>query len=72
MAKFHTLKVSDVHRETKDAVSVAFEVPENLASEYKYIQGQYLTFKLVMDGEEVRRSYSICTSPVADSDLRID
>jgi ring-1,2-phenylacetyl-CoA epoxidase subunit PaaE len=71
MAKFHTLKVSDVHRETKDAVSVAFEVPENLASEYKYIQGQYLTFKLMMDGEEVRRSYSICTSPVADSDLRI-
>jgi len=71
MAKFHTLKVSDVNRETKDAVSIAFDVPDNLTSEYKYIQGQYLTFKMDFNGEELRRSYSICTSPIADSDLRI-
>lgn len=71
MAKFHTLRVSDVNRETKDAVSIAFEVPEVLKQAYQYIQGQYLTFKMDMDGEEIRRSYSICSSPITDKDLRI-
>lgn len=71
MAKFHTLKVSDVRRETKDAVSIAFEIPESLGSEFKYTQGQYLTFKMDLNGEEVRRSYSLCTSPITDTELRI-
>ena len=71
MAKFHTLKVSDIKRETKDSVSVAFEVPAELKNDYKYTQGQYLTFKKMLDGEEIRRSYSICTSPIVDNELRI-
>ncbi len=71
MAKFYKLKVSDVRRETPDAVSVAFEVPMQLAIEYQYKQGQYLTLKLNTNGEEIRRSYSVCTSPFAEKELRI-
>lgn len=71
MSKFHSLKVIDVVRETVDAVSVAFEVPANLKQDYKYKQGQYLTLKMIVDGEEVRRSYSICSSPVDESELRV-
>jgi ring-1,2-phenylacetyl-CoA epoxidase subunit PaaE len=71
MAKFYQLKVSDVRRETPDAVSVAFEIPMQLAAEYQYKQGQYLTLKLNHNGEEIRRSYSVCTSPFAEKELRI-
>jgi ring-1,2-phenylacetyl-CoA epoxidase subunit PaaE len=71
MAKFYKLKVSDVRRETPDAVSVAFEIPVQLAAEYQYKQGQYLTLKLKTNGEEIRRSYSVCTSPFAEKELRI-
>jgi len=71
MARFHTLTVADVKRETPDCVSIAFEIPASLKDEYKYIQGQYLTLKLTVKGEEIRRSYSLCSSPVADNELRI-
>lgn len=71
MAKFYSLKVSDVRRETPEAVSVAFEVPPQLWPEYQYKQGQYLTLKLKVNGEEIRRSYSVCTSPFAEKELRI-
>ena len=71
MSKFHSLKVSDVVRETADAVSVAFEVPAELKQEYKYKQGQYLTLKLKVKGEELRRSYSICSSPLDENELRV-
>jgi ring-1,2-phenylacetyl-CoA epoxidase subunit PaaE len=71
MAKFHSLKVVDVIRETADAVSVAFEVPADLKQEFKYKQGQYLTLKFNIKGEEVRRSYSICSSPVEENELRV-
>jgi ring-1,2-phenylacetyl-CoA epoxidase subunit PaaE len=70
MSKFHPLRVSDIRQETEDTVSVSFDIPSELAEEYKFIQGQYLTFKKNLDGEEVRRSYSICTSPL-DHDLRV-
>jgi len=70
MPKFHSLKVRDVRKETEDAVSVSFDVPEDLKEEYSFIQGQYLTFKKELNGEEIRRSYSICRSPL-DNDLRV-
>lgn len=70
MPKFHKLRVSDVRRETEDTVSVAFDVPTELQDEYNFIQGQYLTFKLDINGEQIRRNYSICTSPL-DNDLRV-
>ena len=70
MSRFHLLKIIDVTRETADAVSVAFEVPENLKNDYKYIQGQYLTLKLNVNGEDIRRSYSIC-SAYPEKELRV-
>ncbi|MEO5643864.1 MAG: 2Fe-2S iron-sulfur cluster-binding protein [Bacteroidia bacterium] len=71
MARFHTLKVAEVTRETADCVSVVFDIPANIRGEFNYIQGQYLTLKLKINGEEIRRSYSLCTSPVADRELRV-
>lgn len=71
MAKFHSLAITDIRQETSECVSIAFDVPENLKKEYTYKQGQYLTFKLKIDGEEIRRSYSLCSSPVADKELRV-
>jgi len=71
MAKFHSLKIADIRRETADCVSVAFELTEALQEEYKYIQGQYLTLKFKVNGTEIRRSYSLCSSPLADREMRI-
>lgn len=71
MAKFNSLKIKDIHRETADSVSVAFEVPETLKNDYKFIQGQYITLKRLFNGEDVRRSYSICSSPVTENELRV-
>lgn len=71
MAKFHRLKISEITRETADCVSVVFDVPADLKSEFQYIQGQYLTLKIFVKGEELRRSYSVCSSPVADNELRV-
>ncbi len=61
--KFHTLKVSDVRKETDDTVSIAFEIPSELLSDYSYISGQYLTLRTMIDGEDIRRSYSLCSAP---------
>jgi ring-1,2-phenylacetyl-CoA epoxidase subunit PaaE len=71
MSRFHSLKVIDVLRETADAVSVAFEVPASIIQDFKYKQGQYLTLKFNVKGEELRRSYSICSSPVDETELRV-
>ncbi len=71
MARFHTLKVKDIRRETVDAVSIAFDIPLAIQHEYQYKQGQYITVKLSVNGEELRRSYSICTSPYSEKELRV-
>lgn len=60
MARFYGLTVNDVHRETPDAVVVSLAVPEPLAGTFRFTQGQYLTLQARIEGEEVRRSYSIC------------
>jgi ring-1,2-phenylacetyl-CoA epoxidase subunit PaaE len=70
MSKFHQLKVKDVLRETADTVSIAFEVPEQEKDHFQFKAGQYLTIKAIIDGEDIRRSYSICASPF-DNDLRV-
>lgn len=69
-AHFHTLRVSDITRETDDAISVAFEIPEDLKEDYEFLPGQYLTLETDIKGEAVRRSYSLCSSPV-DGELRV-
>lgn len=71
MARFHTLKIKDVRRETADAVSIAFDIPLAIQHEYQFKQGQYITVKLNVNGEELRRSYSICTSPYSEKELRV-
>lgn len=68
--RFHRLRVAEIRRETPDAVSIAFAVPEAAREAFGFSCGQYLTLKATVDGEEVRRSYSIC-SGVGDPDLRV-
>ena len=68
--RFHELRVREVRRETEECVSVAFEAPERLAEAYRFVQGQYLTLRREFDGEELRRSYSICSGR-DDGELRI-
>lgn len=60
---FHTLRVAEVKRETPDAVSVRFELPEAMREAFAFKAGQHLTFRREFDGEEVRRNYSVCVSP---------
>jgi ring-1,2-phenylacetyl-CoA epoxidase subunit PaaE len=67
---FHRLRVSDRRQETPDSVSLAFEVPQDLAEVYRFRQGQFITLRTMMDGEELRRSYSICAG-LDDGELRV-
>ena len=67
---FKTLQVEDIRRETDDCVSVAFAIPPSLREEFRYHQGQNITIKARIGEEEIRRSYSICSSPLED-ELRI-
>jgi ring-1,2-phenylacetyl-CoA epoxidase subunit PaaE len=60
---FHKLAVKNIIKETADCVSVEFDVPENLKEDFKYAQGQNINIKTILNGEEVRRTYSLCTSP---------
>lgn len=64
--EFHSLKVSRIIRETGQASSVYFQVPNDLEDSYRYKAGQYLTLKFDINGKEERRSYSLCTSPLED------
>jgi ring-1,2-phenylacetyl-CoA epoxidase subunit PaaE len=64
MSKFHSLKVADIYKETKDCSVVSFEIPSKLKQEYQFKQGQHLTLKAIIDGNEERRSYSLCSSPL--------
>ncbi|MDE1567351.1 1,2-phenylacetyl-CoA epoxidase subunit PaaE [Aquabacter sediminis] len=68
--KFHALTVREVRRETPEAVSITFDVPADLAADFAFAPGQYLTLRTTIDGEEVRRSYSICSGP-DDGELRV-
>ncbi|REG98943.1 ferredoxin--NADP reductase [Flavobacterium aquicola] len=70
MPNFLKLIVKEVKRETKDAVSVLFNVPEELKSNYTFIAGQYINLRLTLDNTEIRRAYSICSAP-GSGELRI-
>ncbi|TCP23912.1 ring-1,2-phenylacetyl-CoA epoxidase subunit PaaE [Tenacibaculum skagerrakense] len=63
MSQFYTLKIKEVIRETVAAVSLVFDIPANLKSEFTFVAGQYITLKTTINGEEVRRAYSLCSSP---------
>ncbi|WP_316204725.1 1,2-phenylacetyl-CoA epoxidase subunit PaaE [Bradyrhizobium sp. SZCCHNS3004] len=68
--RFHHLAVNDLRREAPDAVSLTFAIPRELAGDYHFSPGQYLTLRTTLGGEEVRRSYSICSGP-DDGEIRI-
>jgi len=70
MSSFYKLQIKEVKRETANAVSVLFNVPDELKPNYKFTAGQYINLKLTLDGQEIRRAYSICSSPNS-GDLRI-
>lgn len=64
---FHKLKIAKKVAETADATSFYFEIPDSLKELYTYTAGQYLTFRVYVKGEEVRRSYSLCTYSKTDA-----
>jgi ring-1,2-phenylacetyl-CoA epoxidase subunit PaaE len=67
---FHPLRIAEVRREIDDAVSLRFELPDELASVFAFAAGQHLTLRAEIDGEDARRNYSICAAP-DDGELRV-
>ncbi|QFZ54417.1 ferredoxin--NADP reductase [Oceanihabitans sp. IOP_32] len=63
MSSFYKLSIKDIKRETNKAISLSFKVPESLKDQFTFKAGQYLTLKTIINGKEVRRDYSLCSSP---------
>lgn len=70
MPSFKKLIIKEVKRETPNAVSILFNVPEEYKSDYTFVAGQYVNLRLTLDGKEIRRAYSISSSPES-GELRI-
>ena len=64
MAQFHSLRIADIYKETEECSVISFEIPENLKQEFQYKQGQHLTLRAMIYNQDVRRSYSLCSSPL--------
>jgi ring-1,2-phenylacetyl-CoA epoxidase subunit PaaE len=64
MAKFHNIQIQDIYKETRDCSVITFNIPEELIADFQYKPGQHLTLKAIIDGQDVRRSYSLCSSPI--------
>jgi ring-1,2-phenylacetyl-CoA epoxidase subunit PaaE len=62
MSRFHALKVAEIRRLTAESVSIGFAIPAELRAEFAFAPGQYLTLRSTIDGEDIRRSYSICSA----------
>lgn len=69
-AGFHRLKIAEVRRETADAVSIRFEIPAGLKDAFAFRAGQHLTLRTDLNGEDLRRNYSVCVAP-HDGEIRI-
>ena len=63
MSQFYTLTIQNIHRETAKCVTLTFDVPDNLKDTFAFRAGQYITLKADINGKEVRRDYSLCSSP---------
>lgn len=70
MIHFHSLQVQKIQRETHDCVSITFHIPGELKDVFQFKQGQSLTVRTTMNGKELRRNYSICSSPF-DNELKV-
>ena len=66
MADFYNIKVADIYKETKDCVVISFDIPDHLKEKFRFIQGQHLTLRKEINGEDIRRNYSLCSSPMDD------
>ena len=66
MPKFHSLRVKDLYKDTEQCSVIEFAIPEDLKNTFKYKAGQYLTLRETVNGEDIRRSYSLCSSPIDD------
>ena len=71
MSKFYPLKVIGVNEETNDSKSISFDVPYELYDTFDYKPGQYLTLQFHLNGKQVRRSYSLCSTPALEEPLRV-
>jgi len=69
--KFHPLKVKEVIKETREAISILFELSPDIRDLYQYKAGQYLTLQLYIDGERYRRAYSLASCPYTDTDPKV-
>ena len=67
---FHKLKIKDIRKETEDCVSISFYLPEEIKPLYSFSHGQNITLRRIINGEDVRRSYSICAAPF-ENELRV-
>ena len=63
MATFHKLSISEIYKETKECTVLGFDIPSELQDDFSFRQGQHLTLRAIINGEDVRRSYSLCSSP---------
>lgn len=68
--QFHLLTIDEVRRETDDAVSLRFGLPQNAAQHFAFRAGQHVTLRTMIDGEELRRNYSVCVAP-HEGELRV-
>lgn len=64
MAQFYNILVKEVYKDTKDCSVVVFDIPSELHQTFAFTQGQHLTLRAMLNGEDVRRSYSLCSSPI--------
>ncbi|WP_412983978.1 2Fe-2S iron-sulfur cluster-binding protein [Pontimicrobium sp. IMCC45349] len=64
MADFHKIKVADIYKETKDTSVITFDIPQDLKADFEFTPGQHLTLRKEINGEDIRRSYSLCSSPL--------
>jgi ring-1,2-phenylacetyl-CoA epoxidase subunit PaaE len=64
MADFHKVHIADIYKETKDTVVMEFDIPAQLQERFSFKQGQYLTLRKMIHDEDIRRSYSLCSSPL--------
>ena len=65
--QFYPIQLKDIQKTTADCSVLTFDIGEELSDIFSYTQGQYLTLKAEINGEEVRRSYSLCSSPLDDT-----
>lgn len=61
---FEKVQIKEVRKETEDCVSVLFDIPENVKESFQYLPGQHITLRKKINDEDIRRSYSLCSSPL--------